>query len=71
MAQLVDLYKAQQSQLGVDKIKVDPASSAARNTPYSTNDLQKIDSGVVSEERLKTARGGSLKTTKYSDTVKK
>lgn len=67
--QLVDLYKAQQSQLGVDKISKDTGN--ARKTPYSTDDLQKIDTGAVSEDRLKTARGGSLNTKKYSDTVKK
>ena len=69
MAQIVDLYKAQQSQLGVDKIGKDIGN--AKKTPYSTDDLQKIDSGVVTEERLKQARGGVLNSTKYSDTVKK
>jgi len=69
MTQLVDLYKAQQSQLGTDTISKD--TSNARKTPYSTDDLQKIDSGAVSEERLKQARGGILNSKKYSDTVKK
>lgn len=69
MAQLVDLYKAQQSQLGTDKIS--KAAGEPRKTPLSTDDLQKIDSGVVSEDRLKQARGGVLNSKKYSDTVKR
>lgn len=69
MAQIVDLYKAQQSQLGTDKIGKDTGN--AKKTPYSTDDLQKIDAGVVSEERLKQARGGVLNSVKYSDTIKK
>jgi hypothetical protein len=68
MAQLLDLYNAQKSQLGVDKIV---ALGIAKQTPFSTDDLQKIDTGAVSEERLKQARGGILNTKKYSDTVKK
>jgi hypothetical protein len=69
MAQIIDLYKAQQSQLGTDTIGKDTGN--AKKTPYSTDDLQKIDAGVVSEERLKQARGGVLNSIKYSDTIKK
>jgi hypothetical protein len=65
--QIVDLYKAQKTQLGTDKIGKD--SGNARKTPLSTDDLQKIDTKAVSEERLKQARGGVLNSKKYSDTV--
>jgi hypothetical protein len=68
MSQLIDLYNAQKSQLGTDKIM---PMGVARQTPFSTDDLQKIDTGAVSEERLKQARGGILNTKKYSDTVTK
>jgi hypothetical protein len=69
MAQLVDLYSAQQSQLGTDKIGKD--SGNAKKTPFSTDDLQKIDTGAVSEDRLKQARGGILNSKPYSSTVKR
>jgi hypothetical protein len=69
MTQIVDLYKAQQTQLGTDKIGKDTGN--AKKTPYSTDDLQKIDSGAVSEERLKQARGGIVNDKLYSSTVKK
>jgi hypothetical protein len=69
MTQIVDLYNAQQTQLGTDKIGKDVSN--ARKTPYSTDDLQKIDSGAVSEERLKQARGGIVNNKLYSSTVKK
>jgi hypothetical protein len=69
MAQLVDLYNAQQSQLGTDKIGKD--SGNAKKTPFSTDDLQKIDTGAVSEDRLKQARGGILNSKPYSSTIKR
>ena len=69
MAQILDLYKAQKTQLGTDKIG--KASGEPRKTPLSTNDLQKIDKAAVSEERLKSARGGVLNSKPYSSTVTK
>lgn len=69
MAQIVDVYNSQKANIGVDKIGKD--SGNAKKTPYSTDDLQNIDAGVVTEERLKQARGGSLASKKYSESVKK
>jgi hypothetical protein len=69
MAQIVDLYNSQKTQLGTDKIG--KASGEPRKTPLSTNDLQKIDTSAVSEDRLKSARGGILNSKPYSSTVKK
>lgn len=68
MAQIVDLYNAQKGVLGVDKIV---PLGMAKQTPLSTDDLQKIDTNAVSEERLKQARGGVLNSKPYSSTVKK
>lgn len=69
MAQLVDLYNAKKSELKLDTIGKNTGN--ALKTPYSTDDLQKIDSAVVTEEFLKKGRGGVLNSKKYSDTVKK
>ena len=69
MATIEEIYKAQQSALGVDKINFDAGVNA--KTPYSTNDLKKVDDQVLTAERFKTGRGGEVSSTKYSDSVKK
>ena len=69
MATIEELYKAQQSALGVDKINFDAGVNA--KTPYSTNDLKKADEQVLTAEKFKTGRGGEKNFAKYSDSLKK
>ncbi len=69
MATLEELYKTQQSALGVDKIGFDAAVNA--KTPYTTNDLKKADEQVLTATKFKTGRGGEIKENKYSDSVKR
>ena len=68
MATLEELYKAQQTSLGVDKISFEAGKAA--NTPYSTNDLKKADEQVLTAAKFKTGRGGEVNEKKYSDTLK-
>lgn len=67
MSKILDLYKAQKSTLGVDKISFDAGVSA--KTPYTTNDLKKIDEQILTAEKFKSGRGGGLSNTKYSTTL--
>ena len=69
MATLEELYKTQQSALGVDKISFEAGKAA--NTPYSTNDLKKADEQVLTAAKFKTGRGGTITEKKYSDTKPK
>ena len=69
MATLEELYKAQQTALGVDKISFEAGKAA--NTPYSTNDLKKADEQVLTAARFKTGRGGEKNFAKYSESVKR
>jgi len=69
MATLEELYKAQQTTLGVDKISFEAGKAA--NTPYSTNDLKKADEQVLTAAKFKTGRGGEKNFAKYSDSVKR
>jgi hypothetical protein len=69
MATIEELYKAQQSALGVDKIGFDAGVNA--KTPYTTNDLQKADEQVLTAAKFKTGRGGEVNEKKYSDTIKR
>ena len=69
MATIEELYKAQQSALGVDKIGFDAGVNA--KTPYTTNDLQKADEQVLTATKFKTGRGGEKNFAKYSDSLKK
>jgi hypothetical protein len=68
MPTIEELYKAQQSSLGVDKIGFDAGVNA--KTPYTTNDLKKADEQILTAEKFKAGRGGSLSEKKYSDTFK-
>jgi hypothetical protein len=68
MPTIEELYKAQQSSLGVDKIGFDAGVNA--KTPYTTNDLKKADEQVLTAEKFKTGRGGTISEKKYSDTFK-
>jgi hypothetical protein len=69
MSKILELYKSSQSSLGVDKISFEAGQAA--NTPYSTNDLKKIDDQVLTAARFKTGRGGEVSSSpKYSDTMK-
>ena len=67
MATIEEMYKAQQTSLGVDKIGFDAGVNA--KTPYNTNDLAKADEQVLTAEKFKTGRGGALNEKKYSDTI--
>ena len=69
MSKILDLYDAQKSALGVDKISFDAGVNA--KTPYTTNDLKKADDQVLTAAKFKTGRGGEVNEKKYSDTVKK
>jgi hypothetical protein len=69
MATLEELYKTQQSALGVDKISFEAGKNA--QTPYTTNDLKKADEQVVTAAKFKTGRGGEKTFAKYSDSIKK
>jgi hypothetical protein len=68
MSKILDLYKAQQSALGVDKISFEAGVNA--KTPYTTNDLKKVDEQVLTADKFKTGRGGMVSEKKYSDSVK-
>lgn len=69
MSKILELYKAGQSVLGVDKIGFE--AGVAAKTPYTTNDLQKADEQVLTAAKFKTGRGGEKNFKKYSDTIKK
>ena len=69
MSKILELYKASQASLGVDKISFEAGVNA--QTPYTTNDLKKVDDQVLTAAKFKTGRGGELKSAKYSDSVKK
>lgn len=56
--QIMDLYGGAQSQIGLDKI--DPAAAKAKQKPIDSNTGAAIPSDAT-----------AIKTTKYSDTVKK
>jgi hypothetical protein len=68
MSKILELYKAQQSTLGVDKISFEAGVNA--KTPYTTNDLKKVDDQVLTADKFKTGRGGAISEKKYSDSVK-
>ena len=69
MSKILEIYEAQQSALGVDKISFEAGQNA--KTPYTTNDLKKADEQVLNAAKLKVGRGGDVSEKKYSDTVKK
>lgn len=69
MSKILELYDAQQSALGVDKISFEAGVNA--KTPYTTNDLKKADDQVLTAAKFKTGRGGEVNEKKYSDTVKR
>lgn len=58
MPTIEELYKAQQSALGVDKIGFEAGVNA--KTPYTTNDLKKADEQVLTAARFKSGRGGEM-----------
>ena len=69
MPTIEEIYKAQQSALGVDKIGFEAGVNA--KTPYTTNDLKKADEQVLTAEKFKSGRGGAISEKKYSDNFKK
>jgi hypothetical protein len=69
MSKILELYKAAQSSLGIDKISYEAGKNA--QTPYSTNDLKKVDDQILTADRFKVGRTGVVTGTKYSDSVKK
>lgn len=70
MSKILDLYKSSQASLGVDKIGFE--ASVAAKTPYTTDDLKKVDDQVLTAAKFKTGRGGEVTSSpKYSDSVKK
>ena len=69
MSKILDLYEAQKSALGVDKISFDAGVNA--KTPYTTNDNKKADEQVLTAAKFKTGRGGELNEKKYSDSIGK
>ena len=69
MSKILELYKASQASLGVDKISHEAGVNA--QTPYTTNDLKKVDDQVLTAAKFKTGRGGEVSEKKYSDSIKK
>lgn len=69
MSKILDLYEANKSALGVDKISYEAGENA--KTPYTTNDLKKADDQVLTASKFKIGRGGDLNEKKYSDLIKK
>ena len=69
MSKILELYKAAQSSLGVDKISFEAGKNA--QTPYTTNDLKKVDEQVLTADKFKVGRGGAVSEKKYSDSIKK
>jgi hypothetical protein len=69
MSKILELYKAGQKELGVDKISY--AASENAKTPYTTNDFQKADEKVLTAAKLKVGRNGEVNEKKYSDTIKR
>jgi hypothetical protein len=67
MSKILDLYKASQKDLGVDKISYAAAENA--KTPYTTNDFKKADEKVLTADKLKVGRNGTVNEKKYSDTL--
>ena len=51
MSKILELYKAQQSALGVDKISFEAGVNA--KTPYTTNDLKKADDQILNAAKFK------------------
>lgn len=68
MSKILELYKAAQSTLGVDKISYEAGNNA--KTPYTTNDLKKVDDQILTADKFKTGRGGAISEKKYSDSIK-
>ncbi len=69
MSKILELYKAAQSSLGVDKISFEAGKNV--QTPYTTNDLKKVDDQILTADKFKTGRVGEISDKKYSDSVKK
>ena len=70
MSKILDLYKSSQASLGVDKIGFE--AGVAAKTPYTTDDLKKVDDQVLTAAKFKTGRCGEVTSSpKYSDSVKK
>ena len=69
MATLEELYKAQQTALGVSAISFDAGVNA--KTPYTTNDLKKVDDQILTATKFNTGRGGTKAFSKYSDSKPK
>jgi hypothetical protein len=66
---ILEIYEEQKAALKVDKISFD--AGVAAKTPYTTNDLKKVDDQVLTAAKFKQGRGGELNSVKYSETVKK
>lgn len=69
MSKILELYKAAEKALGVDKLGFE--AGVAAKTPYTTNDLKKADEQVLTAAKFKTGRGGEINDKKYSSTLKK
>jgi hypothetical protein len=69
MSKILELYKAAQKSLGVDKISKE--AGVKSQTPYTTDDLKKVDEQVLTAAKYKTGRGGEVASApKYSDKMK-
>ena len=66
---ILEIYDEQKAAIGVDKISFDAGVNA--KTPYTTNDLKKIDDQVLTADKFKVGRGGAVSEKKYSDSIKK
>ena len=69
MSKLLELYKAAQKSLGLDKISKEAGIKS--QTPYTTDDLKKVDEQILTADKYKTGRGGDVTSApKYSDKMK-
>lgn len=69
MSKILELYKAAQKSLGVDKISKE--AGVKSQTPYTTDDLKKVDEQILTADKYKTGRGGDVTSApKYSDKMK-
>ena len=69
MSKILELYKAAQKSLGVDKISKE--AGVKSQTPYTTDDLKNVDEQILTADKYKTGRGGDVTSApKYSDKMK-
>lgn len=64
---ILQTYDEMQTQLGVDKISY--AEGLAKATPYSIDDSKNADDQVLTADKFRVGRGGTVNDVPYSSTV--